>query len=83
MHIFFIHSYVEGYLGHFQFGLFNKHCEQVSPVAQIIKTQRQILGFNLEIRKAKQPSHWRALTSKKASDLKRISSCLILVYIPL
>ena len=26
-------------------------------VAQIIKTQRKILEFNLKIRKAKQPSH--------------------------
>ena len=30
---------------------------QQASVAQILKTQRQMLGFNLKIRKAKQPSY--------------------------
>ena len=53
-----------------------------TPISWIIKTQRQILELNLKIRKAKQTSHKRALTSKKFSIWKRMSSCLIPVYIP-
>lgn len=37
-----------------------------SSIAQIIKTKRQIVGLKLTIRKTKQPSHQRALTSARA-----------------
>ena len=43
------------------------HSETQS-VARLIKTQKQILGFNLKIRKAKQPRPQRALASKQSSD---------------
>ena len=50
-------------------------------VAQIIKIQRQILGFKLKIRKTAKPL--KISNFYKIFRLKRMSSCLIPPYIPL
>ena len=56
-------------------------------IAQIIKSQRQKVGFNLKIRKAKQPSSYFYLRPKWQSCLKEYQnetepeSWLLLSYI--
>ena len=61
--------------------------KEEASVTRIIKTQRQILGFNLMIRKAKWPAAYLYLRSKWPSCLHKSSDCdsaenCLLFYIP-